>query len=225
MTLRVIPPASMLRKFGYVHFHLPLARSFCSEKVSYIQGQEPEKGVREYFYYIDHQGMLFLDDSKIKNFTSCFKDKQFLTFFFRRLKKNNTGRYEEHFPFWSDCGKERNFVRGDDVPIVYTHVTKKIPRGASEEEEHLCFGHAGDVLSFKFHPQNIYMAETGRVYHPGPANAGSVGLISSKLAIEFSKNFLFQGENTQCPTHFVWNNNEYVLDSSWIKNLTAQGNL
>jgi hypothetical protein len=26
--------------------------------VSYVQGQSPEKNVREYFYYIDHQGMV-----------------------------------------------------------------------------------------------------------------------------------------------------------------------
>lgn len=25
---------------------------------SYVQGQEPETGIREYFYYIDHQGMV-----------------------------------------------------------------------------------------------------------------------------------------------------------------------
>lgn len=40
---------------------------------SYEQGQSPEKGIREYFYFIDHQGQLFLDDAKMKNFTSCFK--------------------------------------------------------------------------------------------------------------------------------------------------------
>ena len=58
---------------------------------SYIQGQSPEAKIREYFYYIDHQGMLYLDDSKLKNFTSCFKDKQFLKFFISRIKHNNTG--------------------------------------------------------------------------------------------------------------------------------------
>ncbi|XP_018577165.1 UPF0598 protein C8orf82 homolog isoform X2 [Anoplophora glabripennis] len=26
--------------------------------VSYVQGQEPEPKIREYFYYIDHQGMM-----------------------------------------------------------------------------------------------------------------------------------------------------------------------
>lgn len=36
--------------------------------VSYVQGQEPEPKVREYFYYIDHQGMVrthFFNTKKI----------------------------------------------------------------------------------------------------------------------------------------------------------------
>ncbi|XP_071450161.1 UPF0598 protein CG30010 [Hetaerina americana] len=88
----------------------------------YVQGQSPEPKIREYFYYVDHQGMLFLDDSRMKNFTSCFKDKAFLVFFFKRVRKNNTGRYEEDFPFLSLCGRERNFIRCDDTPIVFTQV-------------------------------------------------------------------------------------------------------
>lgn len=28
--------------------------------VSYIQGQEPEPKIREYFYFIDHHGMVIL---------------------------------------------------------------------------------------------------------------------------------------------------------------------
>lgn len=66
--------------------------------VSYVQGQSPSPKVREYFYYIDHQGQLFLDDTKVKNFITCFKDKQFLKFFFKRLKQNKTSRFEEDFP-------------------------------------------------------------------------------------------------------------------------------
>uniref|UniRef100_A0A9L0J3E7 Leucine rich repeat containing 24 n=1 Tax=Equus asinus TaxID=9793 RepID=A0A9L0J3E7_EQUAS len=42
--------------------------------VPYTQGQSPEPRTREYFYYVDHQGQLFLDDSKMKNFTTCFKE-------------------------------------------------------------------------------------------------------------------------------------------------------
>ncbi|KAJ8979030.1 hypothetical protein NQ317_003133 [Molorchus minor] len=78
--------------------------------VFYIQGQEPEPKIREYFYYVDHQGMLFLDDARMKNFTSCFKEKKFLKFFFDRLRLNTTGRYKE-FPFVSLCGRERNFCK------------------------------------------------------------------------------------------------------------------
>lgn len=43
-----------------------------SRCLSYKQGQMVNN-VREYFYYVDHQGQLFLDDARIKNFTSCFK--------------------------------------------------------------------------------------------------------------------------------------------------------
>ncbi|XP_077019412.1 UPF0598 protein C8orf82 homolog [Tamandua tetradactyla] len=41
--------------------------------VFYTQGQSPEPRTREYFYFVDHQGQLFLDDTKVKNFTTCFK--------------------------------------------------------------------------------------------------------------------------------------------------------
>lgn len=112
--------------------------------VSYEQGQKYDNKIREYFYYIDHNGMvrelifllhftnlslnvhlvpqLFLDDAKMKNFTSCFKDKKFLQFFFHRLRTNETGRYQDDFPYLSICGRERNYIRCDDLPIVYTHV-------------------------------------------------------------------------------------------------------
>lgn len=111
--------------------------------VSYEQGQKYDNKIREYFYYIDHNGMvrkvdhpmfhcnfhwpdlvrqLFLDDAKMKNFTSCFKDKKFLQFFFHRLRINETGRYQDDFPYLSVCGRERNYIRCDDLPIVFTHV-------------------------------------------------------------------------------------------------------
>ncbi|RZC31984.1 UPF0598 protein CG30010, partial [Asbolus verrucosus] len=142
--------------------------------VSYIQGQEPEPKVREYFYYIDHQGMLFLDDSKMKNFTSCFKEKKFLRFFFNQLRLNTTDRYRE-FPYLSICGKERNFVRCDDYPIVFTHVINKTTKH-DKAEAHLAYNHAGDLLTFKFEPAKVIMLpETGRVYHPAPERTGSIG--------------------------------------------------
>ena len=106
-------------------------RKFFSEKnpvifrYFYSQGQSPEPNVREYFYYIDHQGMLFLDDAKMKNFTCCYKEELFLKNFFKRLKKNNTGRFMQEFPYLSLCGKERNFVRCEDLPIVFTQLIEE----------------------------------------------------------------------------------------------------
>uniref|UniRef100_A0A5S6QVE6 Uncharacterized protein n=1 Tax=Trichuris muris TaxID=70415 RepID=A0A5S6QVE6_TRIMR len=97
------------------------ARS-CQRLLSYVQGQLTSN-LREYFYFIDQHGQLFLDDAKMKNFTSCFKDKQFLSFFFKRLKCNHTGAHEEEFPYVSFCGTERNFVRCYDRPIVYNEIT------------------------------------------------------------------------------------------------------
>nr|XP_023019489.1 UPF0598 protein CG30010 [Leptinotarsa decemlineata] len=185
------------------------------QNVSYIQGQEPEPKIREYFYYIDHQGMLFLDDARMKNFTSCFKDKNFLRFFFNQLKPNNTNRYKE-FPFLSLCGRERNFVRCDDCPIVFTQVLRNLAIGS--EETRLSYNHAGDFLTMKFQPDKVIMLpETGRVYHPAPERVGSIGLVGYKLAIDFSKLFRFENGESNPPTHFTFDGVTYDLDLDWYK--------
>lgn len=63
------------------------------------------------------------DDYKDINWVhTCITDKKFLAFFFRRIKKNLTGRYEEDFPYVSPCGPEMNYIRCDDVPVVFTHL-------------------------------------------------------------------------------------------------------
>lgn len=68
----------------------------------------------------------------------------------------------------------------------------------------LSYAHAGDLLTFPFEPDKIYMSPTsGRVYHPAKPKYGSIGLIRSKLAIEFSKYFEFES-NDEAPTHFTW---------------------
>lgn len=187
--------------------------SKCSQErcVTYVQGQAPEPKIREYFYYIDHQGMLFLDDSKMKNFTSCFKEKKFLEFFFNRIRLNTSGRYEEDFPFISLCGRERNYIRCDDLPIVYTNIIY------GSNNDSLCYGYAGDLLTFEFVPDKIFMLpSTGRVYHPADDKYGGVALVKSKLAIEFSKYFEFNSNESQVPTHFKWKDNKYELDQKWF---------
>lgn len=135
-------------------------------------------------------------------------------FFFKRLRPNTTGRYENDFPFFSPCGRERNFIRCDDTPIVYTNVVDQ------NEKDIFCYGHAGNQMYQDFQPNHIYMdIKTGRVYHPAPESAGFIGLIQSKLAIEFSHHFTFQNGEDKCPTHFSWKGIKHVLDTEWYKHL------
>jgi len=121
----------------------------------------------------------------MKNFTSCFKEQKFLHFFFRRVRLNNTGCYQEEFPYISPCGVEMNYIKCDDVPIVFTQL----------ENDILYHNHAGKLLSVPFEPQTLWMVpRNGRVYHNGPPRAGGVGLVASKLAVKLSKDFIFEND-------------------------------
>ena len=206
---------TMLQKINSVNRLYHIFQLNCQRNIShYVQGQSPERGIREYFYYIDHQGMLYLDDARMKNFTSCFKEKQFLKFFFSRLKFNDTGRYYPDFPYLSPCGRERNFIRCDDLPLVFTNVLD-----GETSEPKLAFNHADRFLVVPFQPNKICMTQSGRVYHPAPEKSGRVGLISDKLSIEWTagKRFEFENGEENPPTHFNWNSEKIVLDNQLIK--------
>ncbi|KAE8294620.1 UPF0598 protein C8orf82-like protein [Larimichthys crocea] len=196
---------------------LPAGYTACrAAAATYIQGQSPEPRIREYFYYIDHQGQLFLDDTKVKNFVTCFKDKQFLVFFFSRLKSNQSGRYEEDFPFLSLCGRERNFLRCDDRPVVFTHLLQSPAglKGVMEGQELLSYCGGAEKLCVPFRPEALYMHPvSGRVYHPCSERGGGVGLIRSALAIELSPFFVYAPEDGQSgqPTHFLWGGHKHKL--------------
>ena len=183
---------------------------------SYVQGQCMDGRTREYFYYVDHHGQLFLDGTKMMNFVTCFKDPEFLTFFFKRVKLNNSERYQEHFPFVSPCGIELNFIRCEDLPVVFTHlinmntmdtiaVEKKTDwsepflednphKKLVHEQFGLSFGGATSALTdltVPFQPCSLIMDQhNGRIYHPGPEKAGGVGLVKSSLALQLSKCFV-----------------------------------
>ncbi|XP_075262809.1 UPF0598 protein C8orf82 homolog [Convolutriloba macropyga] len=191
-----------------------------SRNASYVQGQWVSADVREYFYFIDHQGQLFLDNTKSKNFITCFKDQQFLSFFFSRLKANNYGRYDEDFPFVSLCGKERNFLKCDDVPIVFTKFfcNRKVVECLKNEIHRdsdvymVPNGVLKTSLMEKFDPAKLHMAETGRLYHPCLAKWGGVGLIKSSIAEELSSNFIYNGNSATDPVGFTWQGKPFVLE-------------
>lgn len=149
------------------------------------------------------------------NFVTCFKDAEFLTFFFKRVKLNNTEKYQGHFPFVSPCGIELNFIRCEDLPVVFTHlinmdtkdviaVEKKTEwterfledphKKLVHEQFGLSFGGATSALTgltVPFQPWALIMdQQNGRIYHPGPEKAGGVGLVKSSLALQLSRSFV-----------------------------------
>ena len=161
---------------------------------------ENDRKIREYFYYIDHQGQLFLADAKHKNFTSCFKEQAFLNFFFKQLCANPDGKYIDlGFHFISLCGRERNYVRCDDMPFVVTEIAQN-----AESSPLVIFNYA-KKLNSSFKPEMLFMSSSGRVYYPSlrwtqdEAGAGdtksrmlSVALVKSALALELAPLFAYQ---------------------------------
>lgn len=130
----------------------------------------------------------------------------FLLFFFSRLRANRTGRYQQDFPYLSPCGRERNFLRCDDRPVVFTHLLPGDP-------ELLSYCGGAEKLAAAFRPEALFVdPASGRVYHPCPEQAGGVGLVSSALAGELSAAFVYRDDSGR-PTHFRWRGREQRLSN------------
>uniref|UniRef100_A0A7E4UMF0 UPF0598 protein CG30010 n=1 Tax=Panagrellus redivivus TaxID=6233 RepID=A0A7E4UMF0_PANRE len=170
--------------------------------LEYKQGQWINN-VREYFYYVDHNGGLFLDDSRMKNFTSCFKDKRFLRFFFWRLKPTTKEEYIDYFPYMSPCGKECNFLRCDDRPIVFTEL--------DTDEDRFIYNNS--TKSVPFEPSKLCMFPNGRLYHP--SQFATYGLVMSKLADDLYHDFEFDDRGN--PIAFTYKGEKIQLTNELLK--------
>ncbi|EEY63959.1 uncharacterized protein PITG_02470 [Phytophthora infestans T30-4] len=133
---------------------------------------------RRYFYYIDLQGRLFLEDTRPKNIATSLKSTKFLRFFFSQVRPNGIVqckiKEEEEFleyPFRSPCGKEMNFIKCADRAFVH----EDLPYDA------LLTGTLRISLS------------TGRLYHDvqtkhiASGTPEGVALVRSQLAVELGK--------------------------------------
>jgi len=185
---------------------------------SYTQGQLTEGGERQYFYYIDHQGMLYLDDARMKNFTSCFKEKKFLKFFFKRVKRNRRSLCDE-WPHVSPCGDEMNYIRCDDTPVVFQSLL------GDSSKPLMSWGDESGILTQPFSPEDVAICpRSGRVYHPAAERQGGVGLIKSKVAIWLSNSFVFEGEGDQ-PSHIMWHGDKIKLNHEVLELLEEMPSL
>lgn len=111
----------------------------------------------------------------------------------------------------SPCGAEMNYVRCDDIPIVFTKLFQ------IDNETMLSYNNGEERLVFPFYPERVCMQpSTGRVYHPGPEKCGGVGLIKSLIAIEWSKDLHYEDgayDDIDPPTHFTWGGRKYTLSN------------
>lgn len=165
---------------------------------------------KNYFYAVDLQGRLFLEEVLPKNIATSLKSEKFLDFFFRRIKR--TGKRErsilqkigsewnfntlaDDYPFVSPCGVELNFIRPADTVIVF-HSIREAPSGGRE----LVFG---ATLTHPFSPGRLFISKrTGRIYHEMTVDLDEekivrdFGLIKSSLAVSLSDGIVDGGETT-----------------------------
>ncbi len=157
-----------------------------AREIKSAQFYEEQAALRRYFYHVDLQGRLFLEDTVPKNVATSLKSARFLDFFFRVLRANDTGEHAE-YPFVSPCQGELNFVRPADRhgPIVFDSIE------ARDGSRVLAF--AG-TLEEPWDPSLLaWDTVTDRLYHPVREHArlkGTWGLVRSQVGVALSEGFI-----------------------------------
>jgi len=146
------------------------------------------------------------------------KIQNFFTFFFTRLRDNT---YDDRphfstFPYVSLCGRERNFVRCADVPLVLTRLL-------DNADLFECCHIPSTMLSVRFQPERLYVKpDTGRIYHPAPDNLHiRIALIKDAIAERLSSHFTYSDTNKTVPTTIEWKGKVYEMkiDDNMAKNV------
>lgn len=181
------------------------------EKVNDQQQQR-----RCYFYNVDLQGRLFLEETFPKNIATSIKDERFLDFFFRRVRSCDDDTKMQDFmrqheipiqdyPFVSPCGKELNFIRPAASPLVF-HTLEGAAASVSSASssslssttsttnhdrqqpppQQLVYG--GRIQEAFDWKQLAVCLLTGRIYHTISNHKGiSHGLIRSQVAVALAE--------------------------------------
>mmetsp|Transcript_11757 Transcript_11757/g.23132 ORF Transcript_11757/g.23132 Transcript_11757/m.23132 type:complete len:241 (+) Transcript_11757:116-838(+) len=159
---------------------------------------------RKYFYHVDLLGRLFLEDMLPKNIATSLKSPKFLNFFFTRLRPNTLGEFEE-YPYVSPCGKEMNYIRPADTPIVFD----RLETDEEDGKEYLMY--ASDMKE-PFDPSLLQWAsDTDRLYYPIREHKrmkGERALVRSHLAVQLSQHFILDGEDI----YLEWNGGKHLIE-------------
>lgn len=140
------------------------------------------------------QGRLFLENTRPKNIATSLKSAKFLRFFFSQLQRNDAATAPGdlaaflEYPYKSPCGKEMNFIKCADRPLVFDNLARDPQTG----EWQFAFG--GGELKMPFYPETLRMSlSTGRLYHDvrtrhvSPGSDEGIALVRSQLAVELAK--------------------------------------
>lgn len=134
---------------------------------------EEQARERNYFYYVDSQGRLFLESTRPKNIVTSIKSPKTLDFFFNMLRPNRADVFPE-YPWVSHCGSERNWLKAADCPVVFTDL--------DEQAQELRYAGSQRIA---FVPEDLRMSvSSGRLYHlfhHPRLGSPAVGLISSSI--------------------------------------------
>ena len=182
---------------------------------------EEEGKRRNYFYYVDLQGRLFLEDTAPKNIATSLKSDKFLNFFFRQLKCNKTNNFND-YPYFSPCGKESNYIKCADTPVVFSEILKD-EKKEGDNNYKLVWGHS---LSIPFQPDKLRISiDTGRLYHPFPVKNAKkfgqstmFGLLKSHLTISISNrigsygNNNFNNNGNDDDWYFEWGDKKHKIE-------------
>jgi len=158
-----------------------------------------------YYYHIDLQGRLYIEDMLPKSITTSLKSPKFLNFFWKRLRPNESAESKNDYPFISPCGTEMNFVRPADTPIVFDRLE-------SVDGEDLLVYNANTYETFN--PNGlVWKTKTNRIYHPVLKHSNlspTLGLIKSHLAITLSEGFSYEDSGL----YIEWKGTKYLIQTS-----------
>lgn len=116
---------------SFHNFQLGMSRLFAPPRPFLLRLSLPiplrHLSTRAYLYTLDHLGQLFLASTKLRNFTSCYKEKTFLDLYYRRLRPNAgeppgsvaAALREQGYTWISPCGNETNYLKPDETPLVF----------------------------------------------------------------------------------------------------------
>lgn len=113
----------------------------------------------------------------------------------------------DSFPFVSFCGRERNYIRCDDVPFVFTELDYKDNR---------LYLNNTKKFSCTFNPNLLHVNLTnGRFYYPLIEDLESwptsIGLLKSQISLHLFKTIKEIDENQY---EFNYKSQIYTLDNS-----------